>query len=65
MNEPVRVGIIICDRYRTCAGGKCFRALHAQGGRVQASTRIARWNWSASRRAADAPAATSSMRRRR
>jgi predicted metal-binding protein len=27
MGEPVRVGIIICDRYRTCAGGKCFRAL--------------------------------------
>jgi predicted metal-binding protein len=22
-----RVGIIICDRYRTCAGGKCLRAL--------------------------------------
>ena len=22
-----RIGIIICDRYRNCAGGKCFRAL--------------------------------------
>lgn len=24
--EKVKIGIIICDRYRTCAGGKCFRA---------------------------------------
>ncbi len=22
----MKVGIIICDRYRSCAGGKCFRA---------------------------------------
>jgi predicted metal-binding protein len=22
-----KIGIIICDRYRTCAGGKCLRAL--------------------------------------
>ena len=27
MPDPLKVGIIICDRYRTCAGGKCFRAL--------------------------------------
>jgi predicted metal-binding protein len=27
-----RVGIIICDRYGTCAGGKCLRALrHREG----------------------------------
>ncbi len=32
MEEPVRVGIIICDRYRTCAGGKCFRAFHNREG---------------------------------
>lgn len=25
--EKVKVGIIICDRYKTCAGGKCFRSL--------------------------------------
>jgi predicted metal-binding protein len=25
--EEIKIGIIICDRYRTCAGGKCFRAL--------------------------------------
>ena len=24
----IKIGIIICDRYHTCAGGKCFRALH-------------------------------------
>lgn len=23
----MKIGIIICDRYRGCAGGKCFRAL--------------------------------------
>jgi predicted metal-binding protein len=32
MPDTVRVGIIICDRYRTCAGGKCFRALRAREG---------------------------------
>jgi len=29
----MKIGIIICDRYRTCAGGKCLRALkHREGG---------------------------------
>ncbi|MGC8609371.1 MAG: CGGC domain-containing protein [Thermoplasmata archaeon] len=28
----VKIGIIICDRYRTCAGGKCFRALKDREG---------------------------------
>jgi predicted metal-binding protein len=32
MSEPVRIGIIICDRYRTCAGGKCLRALRERAG---------------------------------
>ena len=27
-----RVGIIICDRWRRCAGGKCFRALQNREG---------------------------------
>jgi len=27
-----KVGIIICDRYRSCAGGKCFRSLTAREG---------------------------------
>jgi len=31
MNK-IKVGIIICDRYRTCAGGKCFRAAAAREG---------------------------------
>lgn len=24
--DKIKIGIIICDRYRSCAGGKCFRA---------------------------------------
>jgi predicted metal-binding protein len=24
--EKIKIGIIICDRYSTCSGGKCFRA---------------------------------------
>ena len=32
MGEPVKIGIIICDRYRDCAGGKCFRALRERDG---------------------------------
>ncbi len=28
----VKIGIIICDRYRTCAGGKCFRSLREREG---------------------------------
>ncbi|NMC41765.1 MAG: CGGC domain-containing protein [Bacteroidales bacterium] len=24
--EKIKLGIIICERYSTCAGGKCFRA---------------------------------------
>lgn len=30
--EKVKIGIIICDRYHTCAGGKCFRALQNKEG---------------------------------
>jgi len=30
--EKVKVAIIICDRYHTCAGGKCFRALQNREG---------------------------------
>ncbi|AJC72027.1 hypothetical protein X802_07535 [Thermococcus guaymasensis DSM 11113] len=32
MPKMVKIGIIICDRYRTCAGGKCFRALREREG---------------------------------
>lgn len=27
-----KIGIIICDRYHTCAGGKCFRSLRNREG---------------------------------
>ncbi len=36
MADPIRVGIIICDRYRTCAGGKCFRAAREREGAFSA-----------------------------
>jgi len=32
MEEKIKIGIIICDRYRRCAGGKCFRALRNREG---------------------------------
>ncbi|MCD4820211.1 MAG: CGGC domain-containing protein [Candidatus Cloacimonetes bacterium] len=32
MKEKVKIGIIICDRYRRCAGGKCFRAMKNKKG---------------------------------
>lgn len=30
--KTVKIGIIICDRYRNCGGGKCFRALKNREG---------------------------------
>ncbi|MBT4400883.1 MAG: CGGC domain-containing protein, partial [Bacteroidetes bacterium] len=30
--KKTKIGIIICDRYHTCAGGKCFRALQNREG---------------------------------
>ena len=32
MLNKVKIGIIICDRYKNCAGGKCFRALREREG---------------------------------
>ena len=32
MKEITKIGIIICDRYRRCAGGKCFRSLKEKEG---------------------------------
>lgn len=32
MKNNTKIGIIICDRYRSCAGGKCFRALRERDG---------------------------------
>ena len=36
MEDSVKIGIIICDRYRTCAGGKCFRSLRNREGAFSA-----------------------------
>ena len=32
MSKKIKIGIIICDRYRQCAGGKCFRAMRNREG---------------------------------
>ncbi|MBU1299463.1 MAG: CGGC domain-containing protein [Bacteroidetes bacterium] len=32
MENKVKIGIIICDRYKSCAGGKCFRAINERAG---------------------------------
>jgi len=32
LNKVVKIGIIICDRYRSCAGGKCLRSLRNREG---------------------------------
>jgi predicted metal-binding protein len=32
MESKIKLGIIICDRYRTCAGGKCLRAMRNREG---------------------------------
>lgn len=32
MEHKTKIGIIICDRYRTCAGGKCLRAMRNREG---------------------------------
>ena len=32
MNSKTKIGIVICDRYRRCAGGKCLRAMRNREG---------------------------------
>ena len=32
MGTTTKIGIIICDRYRRCAGGKCIRSLREKEG---------------------------------
>ena len=32
MGKKTKIAIIICDRYKSCAGGKCFRALREREG---------------------------------
>jgi len=32
MDEKLKIGIIICDRYRACASGKCLRSIRNREG---------------------------------
>ena len=32
MNSKTKIGIIICNRYHCCAGGKCLRAMRNKEG---------------------------------
>lgn len=32
MSSTTKIGIIICDRYRCCAGGKCLRTMKNKEG---------------------------------
>lgn len=32
MSKKIKIGIIICDRYRRCSGGKCLRAMKNKDG---------------------------------
>ena len=32
MTSKTKIGIVICDRYRRCAGGKCLRAMRNREG---------------------------------
>ncbi|MBX3007326.1 MAG: CGGC domain-containing protein [Melioribacteraceae bacterium] len=32
MKDKIKIGIIICDRYKSCAGGKCFRSIKERVG---------------------------------
>ena len=32
MSNPIKIGIVICDRYRRCAGGKCLRSMRNREG---------------------------------
>lgn len=34
--KKIKIGIIICDRYRGCAGGKCFRSVANREGAFEA-----------------------------
>lgn len=40
MEEKIKIGIIICDRYRTCAGGKCLRSMRNREGAFSVYTGI-------------------------
>lgn len=36
MSDKIKIGIIICERYKTCTGGKCFRAASLREGAFSA-----------------------------
>lgn len=36
MQSKIKIGIVICDRYRTCAGGKCLRSMRNHEGAFSA-----------------------------
>ena len=36
MTDAMKIGIIICQRYNSCAGGKCFRSLENREGAFSA-----------------------------
>jgi predicted metal-binding protein len=38
--ESTRIGIIICDRYRRCAGGKCIRSMQKREGAFDVYTGV-------------------------
>ncbi len=40
MTTTIKIGIIICDRYSTCAGGKCLRAMRNREGAFSIYTDI-------------------------
>jgi len=40
MKAKVKIGIVICDRYKSCAGGKCFRALKNREGAFEAYAEV-------------------------
>ncbi len=42
MSKITKIGIIICDRYRRCAGGKCLRAMKNREGafRIYTDTQL-------------------------
>jgi predicted metal-binding protein len=40
MSNVTKIGIIICDRYRRCAGGKCLRAMRNREGAFSTYDRV-------------------------
>ena len=60
-----KIGIIICGRYQTCGGGKCFRALRERAGAFAAYPKEEPSRSSDFRPAAAVRAGTSNTSRKR